>query len=85
MTNKPHRRHTVKITIGADTMQAVAGELNHLAFLFSSEQVGEGNSVSAGGTSGSTTEHIIDPDMTHEQYFRDIDAWLEERKAEKDE
>ena len=74
----PHRRHRIELTIEADSMDDLAGEFNHLAFLASSDQLGTGNSFSAGGGSSYQMRHVLDHHMDHDKYQKQVSAHLGE-------
>lgn len=85
MSIKPHRRFVLKLEIGGDTWRDVLGELNHRLFTLETEQPKYGpdkgwNGASGGPGSGSSTEVMVDHEMTHERYFEQIQKYLAERE-----
>ena len=76
---KPHRAHTLALEIGADTLDDLAYALKAIR-----EDVLRGQlSVGCSGSPsvGWTHNYHHDPEMTHERYFADIDAWLARPEA----
>lgn len=72
---RPRRRYTLQIEIGADTWDAVIGDLHYLAGHI--EQHGPACSGVMGGSDvGHTVTAIEDPQQTHERYFEQLDAWI---------
>ena len=77
------RRHEVAIRIGADSWQDVLWALHHLEFIFSSE--GPGHDLTSGGYSFSIIAlDKTNEDVTHDSYFQEVEAWLDERRKEKE-
>lgn len=78
--NKPHRRYTLSIEIGADEWAGVVADLQHLASHIADH--GEKcSSVMGGPSCGHIVDIRIDPEMTHERYMAELDAYLEQRDA----
>lgn len=78
-TKRPERRWTVTLNVGADEWDDAAHELMRLA-----EHVrehGPGCSQVSGSPSvGSSVDIVSRPDMTHERYFAELDAYLDEER-----
>lgn len=83
MSEKPHRRFEVTITIGADDWTEVCRELDWLASHVAEHGV-KCDSVSGGPSSGHTVHVRHEPGMTHTRYFAELDAYLAGRAGEKD-
>ena len=82
MSGKIRRRHEVAIRIGADTWEDVCHALQ--AILFSAQTDGPGrDAVSGSPTSGWVFIDETNPSVTHDSYFEEVDAWIEERRQEK--
>jgi hypothetical protein len=72
------RAHTLIATIGADTLKDLCGELREMATKL---ERGEMTVGCLGGPSvGTTYSYRVRPEQTHEKYFQDIEAWLEEER-----
>jgi len=82
MSGQFKRRHEVAIRIGADTWEDVCKSLQQI--LFSAEADGPGrNAVSGSPSNGWVFVDETNPSVTHDSYFAEVDAWIEERKQEK--
>lgn len=69
-----NRAHTLIMTIGADTLRDLCGELREMARKL---ERGEITSGCIGGPSvGATYSYKVRPEQTHDKYFSDIEAWL---------
>ena len=73
----PHRRYTIKLDIGLDSLDDLATILDGIAYSI----VGEGSRSSTSGSPncGYHLDVFEDPEMTHERYFEAIKAWKESR------
>ncbi len=79
MSGKFNRRHEVAIRIGGDTWDDIIRSIE--AILFSAETEGPGrNSVSGGPGAGWVFVDEVNPSVTHDSYFEEVDAWIEQRK-----
>lgn len=73
------RAHTLILKIGADTAKDLA---DHLRFIASDVERNEITVGTSGGPScGYTYSYKTDPSMTHDEYFRQINEWLDEQAA----
>lgn len=78
------RAHSIVVSAGADTPTHLAWELRYLADQIEREELTVGCSGSPSG--GSIYSYKHDPAMTHDEYFRQLDAKLEaDRAAEAEE
>lgn len=74
--DKPHKRFRVTLKIEAWKWEDVVRELEWLRFHLESHG-SECNSVMGGGSRSHTVQVEEDPDMTEEQWERDLDAYIE--------
>jgi len=80
----PERKHTIILKAGGDTLRDLASELRALADRLDRDELTVG--TSGGPSCGSTYSYRVNPHQTHEQYFLEIEDWLEsERQAQIDE
>jgi len=82
--DKPRRRFVAEINIGADTAEGLMEAIDQLRFDLTSKQNKYGslicNIISGSPRVGWTAIVTEDPNMTHERYFLDIEAWEERRE-----
>lgn len=76
---KPHRAHRLVASFEADSREELAWSLRRFADDLDRNQVTVG--VSGGSESGSIYSCRHDPNMTHDQYFIDLQAWLKKRDS----
>lgn len=72
---KPHRKIETKIEISADNNEALIGALKQLIFEVSIDRLPK-SSVSGGYSYGWTITSTVDENQTHEQYAKELDAYL---------
>lgn len=77
----PHRRYTVEIKIGADTWEDVKRSLDQIAFDLHGREDGAIDKTSGAPSAGYTVIGKQDPEMTHERYFADVEAWRAKRNG----
>lgn len=82
MSGKFNRRHEVAIRIGGDTWEDVVSALHNILFIADSEGPGH-DSVSGGPSFGYIFVDQEHPEVTHDSYFEEVDAWIGERRKEK--
>lgn len=75
----PQRAHVFQCKIEGDTLEAVIGELRFFQQRLARGEISAG--VMGGCTAGAIYAYRVNPDVTHESYFRDLDAWLEAEKT----
>lgn len=73
--DKPLRAHSITITAGADTHEALVAELKQIIFDI---QRGSRNSVSGGASTNHIINYVIDPEMTHDRYMDLLDQYIAE-------
>ena len=79
MTDKPERRHKLIAVVEADTVQDLADRLENMARDIARGELTQG--VSGGGTSGAIYSYKVNPEQTHDAYFKQIEEHLRERDA----
>jgi hypothetical protein len=77
---KPERAHTIILKAGADTAEDLARELESLAFDIRCGKLTVGCNGSP--SRGSVYSYAQDPTMTHDAYFRALDAHLKGSRAQ---
>ena len=75
----PMRALRLILKLEADNRAELAWALHNMAEQIEREQLTVG--VSGGPYSGAIYELLHDPAQTHEQYFRDVQAYLADKKA----
>lgn len=70
----PRRAHQLAVQVGADTVEDLAWSLRRLAEGVERGELTRG--CSGGPSCGWTYEYRHDPEMTHERYFAEVDAYL---------
>jgi hypothetical protein len=86
MSDKPKRKYELEIRMGADSYEDMLNDLIDWAQTMKIESPGidySTDGVSAGYHSSHSYKIAVTPDMTHERYFEELDAWLDEQKADK--
>jgi len=79
MPERPHRAYELDIHIGGDTWKDVMHDLRHLSQHI--EDHGEKcQSVMGGPSCGHAVTSIVRPEMTHEKYIADLDAYLQAKE-----
>lgn len=84
----PRRRIICTIELGADSWKDAAAALDDIAFRLheAREKIEERVSVSSGGpSSGWTLDADERAEITHDSYMTEIEAWLAEKKQEREE
>lgn len=76
----PERRFVFKLNLGADDRRAIIGALRHIEFLISSEQMTTG--CSGGYDCGYDYELRENPEMTHDRFFNELQAYLDAKREE---
>lgn len=71
----PHRAHEIDLKVGADTLDDLVWALRTISTELQRGQLSRGCSGSP--SAGWTHEYRHDPEMTHDRYFADVDAWLD--------
>ncbi len=77
----PKRACTMVLTIGADTRQAMAWSLRHLADEIDMGQINGPSGCSGGSESGYSYDCHFGTSPTHEEYFAAVRAWQESRAS----
>lgn len=75
----PMRALRLTLKLEADNRPELAWALRNMADQIEREELTVG--VSGGPYSGAIYELLHDPAQTHEQYFRDVQAYLADKKA----
>lgn len=78
MSEAPQRAHTFIARLGGDTADDLARLLEHLAFQIRAGKLSVG--CTGAPNDGGEYSYRVAPEQTHDQYFRDVEAWLTERK-----
>ena len=82
MTDRPHRAFEIDIHIGADTWEDAAREIARV--LSHVVEHGQQCSLASGGpSSGASVTIRHRPEMTHDKYFEQLDAYLVAKEAAK--
>lgn len=77
----PKHRYEMKLTLGANTLDALTHELRHIADDLEREQRDEARELTS-GSPGASFHMIIDhdPTMTEERYLVELAAWSKARR-----
>ncbi|WP_029029859.1 hypothetical protein [Salinarimonas rosea] len=75
---KPTRAHTLILSAGGDTADDLACELRSLATALERGELTEGT---AGSPSHGSIYSYKRREVSHAQYFAELEAWLARRKA----
>ncbi len=76
----PKRRFFLTLQWGADSRDSLAHALRHVAFEIASES-SSGHVTSGAPSDGGHYDLHENPDMTHERYIEEINAWLAKENA----
>ena len=82
MSDQPERAFVLRIIIDADTRQQLADVLYDFVGRIRRDDVTRG--VMGGSVNGAIYELLIDETQTHDKYFVQLDTYLAERKAERE-
>ncbi len=83
MSEKPHRKYELHLTLGADDAETLRDALRSLAFDlegFETVSAWPYQSVSGAPDCGYSTDIECDPDMTPERYQEELEQYLDARK-----
>lgn len=78
----PERAHVLIAKVSADSAERLADELRFLADQIDRNQLTTGCSGSSSGSS--IYSHKVNPEQTHDRYFQQLNAWLEEKARKED-
>lgn len=76
MNGMPYRAMRLTLVMDADTRKGLVDALMNLATQIDREEITTG--CSGGVDSGSIYELLIDPEQTHDKYFKQVDDYLAE-------
>ena len=79
MIEAPERAHVLIAKFGADSAERLAWELRFMADQIDREQLSTGCSGSP--SAGAIYSYKVRPEQTHDVYFSQIEAWLEQQKS----
>lgn len=79
MTDMPKRAVQFRIEIGADSLEALATTLMNLSIQADRHEL-SAHSVSGGYASGYEQWLTVSDGPTHDDYVKQLNAWLEDRK-----
>lgn len=80
MAEAPKRKVEIVLKIGADSRRDLASALYNLSIAVDRDEVNVGTGVSGGPNSGWMYDYREDG-LEHEEYFRQLDAYLEAQRA----
>ena len=72
----PKRRHTVKITLQADTWEDIEFLLQQIEYDILTHQPGNIRIASGSPTGGYSIEDELRPEMDHDRYIKELNAYL---------
>lgn len=72
----PHRRHRFTLDCEADSIEELCHVLDRISLRLSLGEAGPGG-VSGAVASGYEWSHTVNPEMTHERYVEQLNAWIE--------
>lgn len=72
----PKRAYTLDLSLTADSVDALIGQLNGIIFHLRNEDVVTTNIISGGYDSGYVLDIIVDPTQSHDKFMQDLDAWI---------
>lgn len=75
------RAHSLIMKVEADTKDDLVRELKHVIWRIRAGEITKG--VMGGYSASNIYSYCIDPDITHDTYFEQIDAWLEQERDKK--
>lgn len=83
MSDKPHRQYEVELHISADDHDELIRALHQLTFMFERGDIEDSThtGVSGGWGWGHTLNMRVDREMTHDRYMDELNAYLDARKA----
>lgn len=86
MDSNPERKIVFAAKIGADSMDDLIHELNQIVFELTAYQKNQTSNLTASGGygSGGTWAFKINPSQTHDNYFIEINKWLEEHRGKEE-
>ena len=76
---KPHRKVTMRFNIGADSYEEMLRSVEQWVYFMQREHPTldqNHNGASGGPDAGYSYDIEIDPDMTHDRYFEELDVYL---------
>lgn len=73
----PVRAHQLKLDIGADTRADLVRALKSIAMQIDRDELTVG--CTGGPDWGGSYEYRLDPSITHESYFAEVDRYLSDR------
>lgn len=78
----PYRKYELVLRIGADDRDSLVRALEAVRFEAKTATAEDAPTfVDVGSDSRIAVRTFVSPDMTHEEYFRQMDAWLERDDA----
>lgn len=81
----PKRRYEMVFTIGADGYQEMLSAMQNFIRFMEREYTGlaqNHHGVSGGPDSGYSYDITFNPEMNHERYFEELNAYLDEKRKE---
>lgn len=75
---KPTRKHKLTLTIEADTELDLVSSLKQVIHDINISNLRNG--VSCGVNSSTSYKYVVDPNMTHEQYIKDLDEYIKQQE-----
>lgn len=80
----PHRRYELTLKLGADSWRDLLGILDHIQFELTVKADADEQRVSivsGGYGSGCTLDVTCDPDVTHDSWYKALQAYLDDLAA----
>jgi hypothetical protein len=80
---EPKRKYQMTFKIGADSWDEILSSMDNFTLemkMYHPNLDRNHNGVSGSPVAGYSYDVIVDPDMTHDKYFEQIDAYLAERE-----
>lgn len=74
---KPRRAHHVIIRAGSDDRAGLIAQLKEVIELLEAPECIAGAAVGGGPSTGYCCEYYIDTNMTHDEYHRQLDQYIE--------
>lgn len=81
MHSELKRAHSLIMKVEADSEDALVHELEHVIFRIRTNQITCG--TMGGYSTSNIYSYCVDPGMTHDLYFQQIDAWLQQEREAK--
>lgn len=84
--DKPKRKYEMQLTMGADDLPSLRGMLNTLIYDLARledsdvEKVNPYHAISGGYSGNHSIEIRIQPDMDHDKYMDQLNAYIDARK-----